>query len=78
MDTADAKRAYALLAVALTRLLNGNEPGARQAAGDAAALPELRRGLAVIEQDLHRLETVRPQWSAKFTAYREMLDLRIP
>ncbi len=78
MDAPDTKRLYALLAIALTRWLNGDQTGARHAADTAKALPELSRGLAVIEQDLRRLETVRPEWKERIAAYREMLGLPVP
>jgi|GEM_PF-4229368 len=46
MDAADTKRCYALLAIALTRWLDGDQAGARRALGEAVDLPEPHRGLA--------------------------------
>jgi len=74
MDAPDSKRGYALLAVALTRLLSGDEPGALQIIGEVRGLPDLERGLAVIDQDLRRLKEAQPEWGRRLATFSRILS----
>jgi Flp pilus assembly protein TadD len=73
MDAPESKRAYALLTVALTRFLRADEVGAAELRDRAAASPELPRALAVLDQDLTRLEAQRPEWNERISDFRGRL-----
>lgn len=76
LETDDAKRAYALMSIALTRWLAGDKTGAKQLAVQGNTLAGAARARSALDADLRQLEEVRPEWGPAVAAWRTGIPRR--